>query len=349
MHFNNIYAGLILFMFALGVADNSEIHNHHDHNNDNYENHKNSNNQTPEDHHHSNHNHDKENHKEGEHKEHNHHEDNLIRLSEKELKEFGVTFTGIQQGKLENYLKVNGEVEFNEEKLLHVSPRFSGIIKKIFVQVGDLVKKDQPLVVIENSTTLANFTIRASQQGVVIKKHAGLGETAEPGTNIFVIADLNQVWMNLTVYPEDIAKVKIGQRVSFIHDSGSSSVEGTVTYLSPVADLHTRTFQARVILSNKKKKWFPGSFVSAHLHLESGKEGLLVPNSSVMNFKGNKVVFVKNENGIEVRSVTSGESNEWMTLIVGGLKVDETIVSENAFVIKSELLKGELGHAGHVH
>lgn len=58
------------------------------------------------------------------------------------------------------------------------------------------------------------------------------------------------------------------------------------------------------------------------------------------------VVFVKGEEGFEPRPVTLGRTDGEVSEVLAGLQEDETYVTRNSFILKSELGKegAEHGH-----
>lgn len=94
-----------------------------------------------------------------------------------------------------------------------------------------------------------------------------------------------------------------------------------------------------------------GSFVEFYIMTEDKSEGLMVPNSALIEEMGSYFVFVEVRHELfEKRAVTVGVSDGFNTQIVRGLEPDETIVSKGAIYIKLAQGSGKLDpHAGHVH
>ncbi len=100
----------------------------------------------------------KESHGEGDedHGERNEHEnEKIVRLSESELEEFGVEMDVAGPGELEIRINLPGEVVFNENRLAHIVPRVPGVAIEARKNVGDRVRKNETLAVLE-SRELAN-------------------------------------------------------------------------------------------------------------------------------------------------------------------------------------------------
>ncbi len=94
-----------------------------------------------------------------------------------------------------------------------------------------------------------------------------------------------------------------------------------------------------------------GSFVELYIMTKDENEGIMIPNSALIEEMGSFFVFVEVRHELfEKRAVTVGASDGFNTQIVRGLEPDETIVSKGAIYIKLAQGSGKLDpHAGHVH
>jgi cobalt-zinc-cadmium efflux system membrane fusion protein len=71
---------------------------------------------------------------------------------------------------------------------------------------------------------------------------------------------------------------------------------------------------------------------------------VLVPKSALQTINGERVVFVRNERGFEVRQVATGREDDRAVEIVAGLFAGESVATGNTFVLKAELGKAEAEH-----
>jgi cobalt-zinc-cadmium efflux system membrane fusion protein len=87
-----------------------------------------------------------------------------------------------------------------------------------------------------------------------------------------------------------------------------------------------------------------GMFVNGRILRESEEESLIVPRAAIQNMEDGGTVFVvKNEETFEVRGVETGAQTDAESVIAEVLIEGEVIVTQGSFVLKSELLKSELG------
>lgn len=182
--------------------------------------------------------------------------------------------------------------------------------------------------------------------GRIIGRNLTRGEVVETTENLFVIADLSEVWVVANIPEKDIPFVHS------IHASGGTQVEvrinaypketfvGTITYVGDVLDPVTRTMQLRLALPNPDGRLKPEMFATIRLFSEAQPDRLAVPEVALQRDQGRTFVFVqRSPSEYELREVHIGESNGMFTSILGGLTEGEPVVTHGAFVLKSELLK----------
>ncbi len=191
------------------------------------------------------------------------------------------------------------------------------------------------------------YELRASLQGTVIEKHISLGEVIKDDAEAFVIADLNLVWVKLTVYQKDLSSVRPGQSVRISKEDGST-VTGKISYVSPMVDEVTRTAVAILELNNENGQWRPGSFVAGLVAMEARSVPRLIRKSALQTIEGEMVVFVETTEGFKPQKVWVARGNEVDVEIVAGLAVGRRYVVEGAFTLKAQLAKGSFGD-GHSH
>ncbi len=275
------------------------------------------------------------------------HED-IVELTKAELQEFGIVISKAGSGTLKTEITVPGEVVVNYDRLAHIAPRFPGVVKSVFKHLGDRVKKGDVLAVVESNEGLFPYEIKSLLDGVVIEKHITIGEVRTEQDAAFVIADLDTVWVNLSIYQMHLPYVQIGQEVTISSGQEFSDVTRPITYLSPIVDEHTRTATARVVLANHDRDWRPGLFVEGKIVAKEEHASIVVPKSAIQKFEGNDVVFISTPEGFKPTVVKIGRKDLSSAEIVSGLTTGQKYVSKGGFTLKSELEKGSMS-SGHSH
>jgi cobalt-zinc-cadmium efflux system membrane fusion protein len=222
------------------------------------------------------------------------------------------------------------------------------VVKKVNKHLGDRVRTGDVLAVVESNEGLVPYEITSLLDGIVIEKHITIGEVRSAEEPAFVIADLDTVWVNLSIYQMHLPYIRVGQQVTVSSGQEFADARGVISYLSPIVDEHTRTATARVVLANHSGNWRPGLFVEGQIVVNQELVSLLVPKSSLQKFEGNDVVFVHTPEGFKPVPVKIGRVNQSSAEILSGLAPGQTYVSKGGFTLKAELEKSSLS-GGHGH
>jgi len=214
--------------------------------------------------------------------------------------------------------------------------------------VGSLPSVSEGL---RNDGRFAWYELQAPFAGTVIGKHMALGESIDESTEVFTIADLSSVWVEMVISQAAASVVKAGQTVT-LHLPDGSECDATIDYISPLVVAETRTALARATLDNSTGQFRPGTFVDASIFIPSTKEVLVIPKKSVQLVNDHTCVFVWGKADFELRHVKTGITDGIQIEILEGLKPGEAYATDNAFHLKAELAKasgGESGGHGHAH
>ena len=198
----------------------------------------------------------------------------------------------------------------------------------------------------------SSVVVKAPIDGEIVERHATVGEVVDAEEPIFVVADLSAVAVEGRVYEKDVANVDVGAAAKLtLQAHPGRSWEGTLDYVAPHLDEKTRTTSVRMMLDNAERKLKPGLFGTITiLGKDDAPARALVPANAVQRMKDGDVVFVPTdeEGEFKVAPVAVGAKREGMAEIVSGLAPGDAVVVSGAFVLKSELMKAELGE-GHAH
>ncbi len=126
----------------------------------------------------------------------------------------------------------------------------------------------------ERGTTEDHILINSPSQGIVIHKAVNEGDYVQTGTRIYQIAGMDQLWLRLDAYEQDLPWIRYGQEVSVQAEAlPGEVVSGWISFISPTVDESTRTVKVRVNLPNPEEKLKPGMFVRALVRANVSKAG----------------------------------------------------------------------------
>lgn len=242
-----------------------------------------------------------------------------IKISATALEAAKITLAEAGPGTIKTTIPLTGEVRLNGDHTAHLMPRFSGIVRRVERALGDRVTKGDLLAVVESNESLSSFEIRSPIAGLIIDKHATLGELIQESNEAFVVADLSTVWVDLNVNLKDLRQVRKGQAIVISADDTEADAEATIANVQPVINVHTRSALARVVMDNAAGEWRPGMFVTAQATTQTKDVPLVVKKTAIQTIKGEPTVFVQTSKGFVPTTVVIGASDRYNVEIKSGL------------------------------
>lgn len=196
------------------------------------------------------------------------------------------------------------------------------------------------------ATDLRQYPVQSPMAGRVIERKvdvgAAVGANNDP-SELYTVADLSSLWVDLSVPMADLDKVREGQTVT-ITAPGGREARGRIVFIGPVLNQETRAARVLASIPNPDLAWRPGAYVAAKIDLTPGSAAVLVPRSAIQTIEGKPAVFVRTEKGFERRSVKLGKADGERVEVVDGLTHGEKIAATNTFLLKAELGKSEASH-----
>jgi cobalt-zinc-cadmium efflux system membrane fusion protein len=183
--------------------------------------------------------------------------------------------------------------------------------------------------------------------GRVLELSARLGQPVGPTDTLVVVGETTQVWLKVDIYERDLANVKVGDEVwATAIAYPDHTFNGHVDELGTVIDPERRVLTARIVLGNPDEVLRPGMTASARIvsTAAQGTEVWSVPRTAVQSIEGQPFVFVDHQGGkFELRPIETGVELEEGIEIKRGLTGDETLVTDGSFILKSEVLRSQMG------
>ena len=243
---------------------------------------------------------------------------------------------------LKEAVTVYGRITTNTERVREVRARFDGVIQSVTPSLGDTVREGQPLAKIESNESLKPYTIKAPISGVITQRDANPGEQTG-GRQLFTITDTSSVWVDLSVFPADRARVIAGAPVTITAATGGQSGEGTIARVNVLAEAN-QAVMARVVLENPDGRFLPGTYVTAEVTVGTHPVPLAVKRTGLQAFRDFTVVYAQVGDEYEVRMLELGrQDREWIE-VLGGLDPGTHYVSENSYLVKADIEKSGASH-----
>ncbi len=199
----------------------------------------------------------------------------------------------------------------------------------------------------------SRFVLSSPIAGTVIDRSALRGRMVDAESPLFVVGDLRRLWLVVHAFERDALRIHPGgsARVTFPALPGQHVV-GTITRIGSRVDESSRTVDVRIEIDNASGVLRPGMSASALLPIGGASETVVtVPVEAVQRSDNGWCVFIpKAEEGVfEARPIGRGRDLGGEVEVVSGLRADERVVVDGAFLLKAEADKARGGGEEHHH
>jgi len=194
---------------------------------------------------------------------------------------------------------------------------------------------------------VARVSLRAPFAGEVIERNATIGEVVDPNKTLFAIADLSTLWVRADFPEQQAGLLTVGLTIQLqVSAYPETTFSGVITYVGAVIDPKTRTVTARAEVSNADGRLRPEMF--ADVSVVTGEQSVLsVPHAAVQQVGSRTAVFlVRGPSRFEFREVTLGRASTEYVQVVSGLAVDDEVVTQGSYALKSEMLREQIPTGG---
>lgn len=253
----------------------------------------------------------------------------------------GLTTAIAGPGTVRETITLYGSIEAVPARVRTVQARFPGIVRSVAVNLGDRVRSGQALATVESNDTLQVYTVAAPIAGTITARNANPGEaTAGP---LVTITDLTRVHADLTIFPRDRSRLRLGQPIEVRAADGDATGSGRLESLIPAAAMGTGLL-AHVEIDNAQGQWTPGQFITAEVNVREGEVPLAVPVEAVQPWREWDAVFVVEGDRYQVVPVTLGRRDSRQVEVLGGLDPGARIVVGNSYLVKADIEKSGAAH-----
>lgn len=273
-------------------------------------------------------------------------EENIVTLTQENLKNVTLKTEPAQLSNLGMTLKAAGRISANWNKTAKVTSTLEGRLSKLNFDLNDPVQAGDVVALVESPELLGKaLELKASIDGVIIERAVTTGELVDKSKAIYTISDPTQLWAIAEVKERDIAAVKLGQDATFTTLAyPDETFHGKVVLIGNQVETGSRTVEARIAVDNTDGRLKPGMFADVQIVTTILDRVLLIPDSALETDGANQIVFVALDgNKFEKRIVKLGLEQSGRVQILDGVKAGENIVTTGGFILKSEMLKGQLG------
>lgn len=183
-----------------------------------------------------------------------------------------------------------------------------------------------------------NIHIHSPVDGTVLRIGVRQGQHVTPQQELYMLADLREVWVLADIYENEIPWVNVGDDVEMTLTSvPGKTFTGEVAYIYPYSEAKTRTTKVRLVFDNPDLLLRPDMFSEVKILSDTRTNSIVVPSEAVVRSGGNPQVFVVREPGkFEPRVVTLGVESGGRIEVLDGVSDGEEVVTSAQFLVDSE-------------
>ncbi|MDD5410365.1 MAG: efflux RND transporter periplasmic adaptor subunit [Methylobacter sp.] len=180
--------------------------------------------------------------------------------------------------------------------------------------------------------------IHTPTDGIVINIGAREGQYVTPETELYMIADLSNVWVYADIYEYELPWVKVGDPVEMrLAGVPGRIFKGHLAFIYPYAEAKTRTIKVRLVFDNSELLLKPDLFAEVTIYAGKQVDSVVIPSEAVIRSGAKTQVFIVRGSGkFEPRLVTIGLSSNGDVAVLDGIKAGEEVVISAQFLIDSE-------------
>jgi cobalt-zinc-cadmium efflux system membrane fusion protein len=263
---------------------------------------------------------------------------NTVILDETGIKNLRIQTRLVQKRIFETTVFTIGHLKEIPSSRSVLSTRIAGRVIKLNAYVGDVVAKDQVLVLIESrqpGNPPPIIKLKAPRAGVVVDSHISLGQPVEPDAELMDIADRSKLWALAHIPEPEVPNIASGSQARIrVPALGNTIIDSKMDRFATEANHKTSTLDGIFVIPNPKGKLLPGMRAEFSILTDRRKDIMSVPNSAIQGNKSRPIVFVKDfelPNAFVRAPVVLGQKNDRFTEVVSGLFPGDEVVSNGAY------------------
>ena len=201
------------------------------------------------------------------------------------------------------------------------------------------------------TSSQGRYVLTAPIAGVISQKDLVLGENVQLADQLFVIDQLDQLWLEFIAPSSEFAEIMPNQSITFKSLQTGNQFKAQIQSLNSQADAQTGRLQVRAKVLSTASELRPNLMVNVQLEQQQAQQGLRILARAVQRVEDQDHVFVAKQHGQKLEFVpqpvklgASASDGQWIE-VLSGLEQGQKYAAQGSFLLKSELEKGEASHA----
>ena len=201
-----------------------------------------------------------------------------------------------------------------------------------------------------SSGSNGRYVLTAPISGVISKKDLVIGENVQLASQLFIIDQLDQLWLEFIAPSTEFSGISPNQQMEFKSLQTGNIFKAQIQSLNSEADAQTGRLQVRAKVLSNASELRPNLMVNVQLQQNGSTQALRVLKSAVQKIEGKDTIFIAKEHDKKIeftpQVVVLGQisaDGQWIE-IQSGLTQGQQYAGQGSFLLKSELEKGEASH-----
>ena len=230
------------------------------------------------------------------------------KIKEKPLEAIPVKVERVKLQELYESLDYSGDIKAQDEAVIY--PKVSGKIIEKVKEDGALINKGEVICYIDRDEVGLKFQkapVESTLTGILGRVYVDLGENVTANTPVALVVNADKVKIGLDIPEKYLPKIALGQQAQISVDSWPlEEFTGSVTKISPVIDLSTRTAPVEITVANKEYRLKSGMFAKVRLVIEARNNAPVILREAIMGHDPDNYVFVVQAKKAVLRKISLG-------------------------------------------
>lgn len=176
--------------------------------------------------------------------------------------------------------------------------------------------------------------LRSPVDGLLLERMAVAGQRVDILTPLFRVANVDELWLEISVPQERAAEIRIGDRVSL----ENPKITGRITQVSQSISPTSQSILVRSVIEKHASGVLAGQNVNVLISHASTDYIVRLPLSALVNQNGRQYVFVRVAEGFAVRPVAVAGVEARDMVVHEGLQPGDEVVVQGVAALKAAWL-----------
>lgn len=187
----------------------------------------------------------------------------------------------------------------------------------------------------DGTSDLTSLPLVSPIDGTLLRKKAYAGDAVEMNSELFEVADLDRLLLEIKVPLKAASFLKVGDSLEFHTVVGEEENEtARVSRIDPVVDETTLAVLVYAHVDNSERRWLVGTPVNVSLLDATAGKVTAVPSNALVTIAGSPHLFLDQGDGLyQPLAITTGQASQAFTEITSELPDGARVVDSGASLL----------------